>query len=260
MKTWIKILLGIVGAIVLIVAGAFYFTSGVAKVGDDFFAAIRSGDTARAYGTLSTAFRADTSDSELAAYLADNRMDRVNETSWSSRSAGNGRGSLVGTLTTTEGESVPVEIDLIDEQGQWKIYAIRKGGGTAGVGEGAKGLPGEKRQVALAAESIGVFVDTLAAGDMTGFHEHVSRLWAKQFDVAALDEAYKSFYAIGPNLQVIKTLSPIFDAPATLSEAGVMQIKGYYPTNPSRFHFDLKYIYEGTDWKLMGLSVNLKKP
>lgn len=258
MKTWIKVLLGIAGAIVLLIAAAFYFTSGVTKVGDVFFAAVGSGDLDQAYSTLSNDFRAGTSETELTAYLAANGMDSVTDTSWSSRAVNNGRGSLTGTLTTAGGESIPVGIDLVKEEGQWKIYAIRKTAATPGASNAAKGLPDENLQVTLVAESMEAFADSVAAQDMTGLHEHISRLWAQQIDVPSLDDVFKSFYRAGSSLQVIKTLAPAFDGPATLSDEGIMEIKGYYPTNPDRVHFELKYIYEGTRWKLMGLSTEVK--
>ncbi|WP_265519105.1 hypothetical protein [Nitratireductor luteus] len=78
-----------------------------------------------------------------------------------------------------------------------------------------------------------------------------------QFGVAEFDEAFKSFYKSGSNLQVIKTLAPVFDGPAMLSDEGIMEIRGYYRTNPDRVHFTLKYIYEGAYWKLLGFSAKV---
>lgn len=260
MSTWLKVLLGIAGAVLLSIAAVFYFTSGLTEVGDDFFAAVGSGDMDQAYDTLSNDFRAGTGKSELSTHLAANGMDKVTDTSWSSRAIKNGKGSLAGTLTTADGGSIPVEIDLVKDQGQWKIYAIRNTTAPAGMSNVAKGLPDENQQVALVTKSMQVFVDAVAAQDMTGFHDHIARLWAGQIDVAELDETYKSFLAIGSETQVIKSMAPVFDGPATLSGEGamVMTIKGHYPTNPSRFNFDLDYIYEGTGWKLIGLSVQIK--
>lgn len=94
---------------------------------------------------------------------------------------------------------------------------------------------------------------------MSGLHNHISRLWAQQFDVAALNEAFKTFYRFGPRLQAIKTLAPVFEGPAKLSDERILQITGFYPTSPDRVHFTLKYIYEGTGWKLFGLSADVKQ-
>lgn len=255
MKSWIKVLLGIAVAIALAVAVAFYFTSGVAKTGDEFFAAVVSGEKEKAYGTLSDAFRASTPEDELAAFLSANGMDKVSDVGWSSRSVSGGRGSLAGTLATTEGGSIPVEIDLIKEKGRWKIYALRNAAGQPGVGYGPKKLPDERHQLALIAKSTAAFADAVAAGDMAGFHSHISHHWGQQFDVAKLNETYRSLYRHGRWLQAVKTLAPVYEGPPELSDDGTMEIRFYYPADDVNIHFELSYIYEGMGWKLFGLSV-----
>jgi hypothetical protein len=107
-------------------------------------------------------------------------------------------------------------------------------------------------------DSMAAFADAIAAQDMAIFHEHMSRLWAGQFDVARLEEAYGGLYSIGPGVQVIKTMAPVFDDPATLSDQEFMEITGYYTTSPKRFRFKLSYIYEGTGWKPAGLRVDIE--
>ncbi|MEX0955730.1 MAG: hypothetical protein WDZ83_11020 [Rhizobiaceae bacterium] len=259
MKTWVKVLLGVVVVIALAVAGGFYFTSGVTKTGDEFFAAIGSGEKEKAYATLSSAFRANTSEEELAAFLSANGIDKVSDASWNSRSVSGGRGSLAGTLVTMEGDEIPIEVELIKEDGLWKIYAIRNPVGQPGLGYGPKGLPDERHQLALIAKSTATFADAVAAGDMAGFHSHISHLWGQQFDVAKLNETYRPLYQGGSRLQVIKKAAPVYEGPATLNDQGIMEINFHYPVDAARIHFTLKYIYEGTGWKLIGLSVQTKQ-
>lgn len=258
MKPWMKIVIGIVIVITLAISGILYLTAGVVQVGDDFFAAVKAGDMDKAYSTLSVAFRAETSDEELRAYLSASRMDKVSETSWGNRSISSGRGKLVGTLTTTDGGTVPVEIDLIKEQDQWKIYALRTTAQPAGVGYGPKNLPSENQQLALIAESVGIFADAVTASDMTVLHDHISRMWASQVDVEQLSEGFASFYKHGKRIQIVKQLAPVYESPPKLSEQGIMELQLYYPVAAStRLHFRLKYIFEGTGWKLFGLSVHV---
>ncbi|WP_299472940.1 hypothetical protein [uncultured Roseibium sp.] len=253
---FLKILAGVACVVVLVVAVVFYLTSGITKVGDDFFAAVASGDIDEAYGYLAKDFQAGTDMSQLVAFLASTNMDDASETSWSNRSVTVSTGTLVGTLTSNDGRRIPIEVDLVKENGQWKIYAIHTE--ASGPSETAGDLPSEGQQVALVNASIAAFVDSAVAKDMTGFHDHISRLWAGQFSVAQLDEAYASIFTLGPGVQTLKQLAPVFSEPASLSGEGVMEIKGYYPTQPDRFWFGVKYVYEGTGWKLLGFSFDIK--
>src|SRR3546814_1120066 len=73
--------------------------------------------------------------------------------------------------------------------------------------------------------------------------------------VEDLDRVYGSIYATGSQFQVLQTMTPIFDEPVHLSDQGVLTLTGHYRTAPQRMTFELKYIFEGTGWKLFGLSV-----
>ena len=42
------------------------------------------------------------------------------------------------------------------------------------------------------------------------------------------------------------------------SRAGAFVIEGTYPTKPSTFTFRYRYVFEGVDWKLVGLYANVK--
>src|SRR3546814_17189747 len=49
MPTWAKVLLGIIVVIVAIAVAVFFFTSGMTKTADEFFAAARKGNVEQAY-------------------------------------------------------------------------------------------------------------------------------------------------------------------------------------------------------------------
>src|SRR3546814_16521909 len=68
MLTWAKVLLGIIVVIVAIAVAVFFFTSGLTKTADEFFAAARKGNVEQAYQYTSPAFKAGTTRDELAAF------------------------------------------------------------------------------------------------------------------------------------------------------------------------------------------------
>lgn len=154
MKVW-QIVLIVLAAITLlvgvIVGGVFYATSGITDAGDEFFEAARRGDYEAAYALTSTELRNDSDVIRLQRYLEGSGLDKVTDTSWSSRSMENNVGRLEGSVTTESGGTIPLKMQLVKEKGGWKIAMIETmpsglsdGGGMAGPGAAGGG----KRTVA----------------------------------------------------------------------------------------------------------------
>ena len=59
------------------------------------------------------------------------------------------------------------------------------------------------------------------------------------------------------DLTVLEPLEPVFDGEPRIDEDGVLEITGNYPTEPSQVAFVLKYLYEGTAWKLVGFNIDI---
>ncbi|MBS0286634.1 MAG: DUF4864 domain-containing protein [Proteobacteria bacterium] len=120
-----KILVGIFIFIGLIIGIAFYATSGVANTVKDQLSAIRSGDYTKAYSYTSTEFQKNTSVDEFKKFietipaLKDNQSLSIND-----RSFQNENGSVKGTITSKDGMTIPIEYQLIKENGTWKILGI----------------------------------------------------------------------------------------------------------------------------------------
>jgi hypothetical protein len=260
MPTWVKVILGIVVAIILLIVVVMYATSGMTKAADRFFAAVHDRQMDKAYAALSADFRASASQADLTAYLNHNGLADITGTSWSSRSINGGQGELSGTVTNAAGDALPIKLTMVKGDGGWKIQSILKTAAGARVSGATPAIPPEAQQVALIRDTLGAFADSVAAQDMTTFRSHVSNLMQQQFTVAQLDQAYRPFYVMGSSLQMIKAMTPAFDRPAAINDDGVLVIDGRYPTEPNLFTFTAKYVYEGTDWKPIGLEVNVKPP
>ena len=257
MKTLGKILLGIVGIIVVGVVAVFYFTSDMVKAADGFFDSVKQQDMTRAASFLSEDFRRSTPEGKLSAFLVRSGLTGVQETSWSGRSVEAGKGSLIGSVTTSSGGAIPLKIDFVKENGEWKIYALNKP--PAGIQEGGGKVvaPSENEAVALVAESMQQFALAVNAKSMAGFLEHVSNLWRRQTTAEKLDESYGAFYKTGMDLTVLQRYSPSFDSKPVVDDDNVIVISGFYPTRPSRVTFTQKYMYEGLSWKLVGFKINV---
>ncbi len=65
----------------------------------------------------------------------------------------------------------------------------------------------------------------------------------------------------GPNfdiLGIVKELEPSF-SPVAINSDGMLEIKGFYPTKRARLTFDLKYMQEEGEWKLVGTNVKTEE-
>ena len=256
-KLILKILLGLLVFLIAGFAAIMYFTSGLVTAADRFFQAVQNQDISAAYAELSPAFQRTAS--EHADYLESSSIADFAETSWSSRSVNLGSGNLSGSITTTSGEVIPLTLDFVKTDGEWKIYAINQP--AAGIQESpssARQIPDEDALVELVRESTEAFAAAIREKDMALFHQHISRVWQDQFTVERLEETYGSFYVLENGLDILKNYSPSFDGEPTLDENGVMIISRHYPTTPDQFHFQHKYIHEGLSWKLLGYSVSIQ--
>jgi len=126
MKTWQKIVLGVVVFIIAVIWLALAATGGLVKPVERHFAALRGGDAVGAYSELSIAARQQMSlDSFKAMVEGSPALVHVTGESFSSRKVTNGQGQLEGTLDLENGGKLPIEIRLVKENGQWKILGYR---------------------------------------------------------------------------------------------------------------------------------------
>jgi hypothetical protein len=112
----------------------------------------------------------------------------------------------------------------------------------------------------MAEESMTLFGEGLKQKDFADFYENIAEVWKKQTTAEKLLAAFQSM--AGPNfdiLGIVKELKPTFEPAPEVNSDGVLIIKGYYPTKPNHVVFQLKYIQEEEEWKLVGINVKTEK-
>ncbi len=57
----------------------------------------------------------------------------------------------------------------------------------------------------------------------------------------------------------VAVITPVFATEPTVQQNGVLQLTGYFPTQPVRISFDLAYRFVGIRWRLLGISVFANK-
>lgn len=122
LKTWQKVMLGIAVFIVGVITLAMFATSGLDEPVKRHFTALHAGDVVGAYAELSVAARQTTSLDAFKNMLANSPgLTHVTGESFSSRSYQNSQGHLEGMLELEGGGRIPIEVNLVKENGGWKI-------------------------------------------------------------------------------------------------------------------------------------------
>jgi len=109
-------------------------------------------------------------------------------------------------------------------------------------------------------ETLTSFGEALKEKDFSSFYTDIANVWKKQTTPEKLLEAFKSM--TGPNfdiLGIVQELKPTFDPPAEVNSDEVLIVRGYYPTKPNHVVFQLKYIEEEEEWKLVGINVKTEE-
>lgn len=108
------------------------------------------------------------------------------------------------------------------------------------------------------------FNDALQKEDFTDFHKTISKVWQKQVTPEKFKESFKGFIDGDTDLSPIKSMKASFSTPPEITKSSgtnTLEAKGDYDTSPQNTEFELKYIPEGKEWKLIGLKVyaNIKR-
>ena len=122
----------------------------------------------------------------------------------------------------------------------------------------AADIPEEKELKSMSQSSLLSFNQSVLKKDFSGFYDEIAALWQEQTTPEKLQTLFKDFIDKEIDLSPIKKLEPVLSSPAAIDSDGVLVVKGYYPTTPARTIFQLKYLEEKGDWKLVGIKVDTK--
>lgn len=244
---------------VVIVAFVFRVTGGLVDAADAFFAALKAKDVATARSYLAEDFRASTSDAELQSYFNRSALAHYASSSWSSRSVHNDRGELEGSITTDSGGVVPLKMSFIRENDRWKIYALRKPDSGLLVESERPSPPNSGEQLRLVKATMHSFADAIAHRDFSDFHHSIAGLWQRQISKDQLADGFKSFVATGADFHILDNVQPTIRE-AKVGDDGELVVAGLFPLTPNPLEFQQTYVYEGVDWKLIGLKLHIGSP
>lgn len=119
-------------------------------------------------------------------------------------------------------------------------------------------VPSPRALEALVKTSLLTLNDAIVTGNFTVFHAKLSKPFRQQYSPEQLAEVFKSFAEKSIDYDVIASFPPTYDPEPAVDGDGKLVVKGFFPTEPKRLFFDLKFIPSDGEWKLLGVDVNVK--
>ncbi len=256
MKKMFTIIAIVIVSIGIIISLVFYLTSGAAKSADNFFSLIKNGQIDSAYETLSIQFKDKTTLENFKIFIETYSINDFNSVFWNSRTINPGIAELEGNIKTKNNQTVPVKISLIKEDGKWKILGIDVKRGVSQT----KTIPSDTDLVKLTNDSIQLFAEAVKNNDFSVFYSSISKFWQNQITPEKIQDIFKSFVDQKIDITNLKDTDLVFTEKPIINEDEILILKGYYPyQNSSTINFQLKYIYEYPNWKLMGIKIGLSQ-
>lgn len=229
------------------------------KVADGFFNHVKNQHFDAAYEMVSKDFQKATSLDQFKQFLISTGLVNFKSSSWTSSKFENSQGEIKGTVETTDGGKIPLTMYFIKESSGWKIQRIEKeSAGLSMTSENdGKTVPADDDIKALAIESVYNLSQAINTKDFANFYSYISKLWQQQTDKDKLMSFFQEFIDKKIDISSVKGAEIVISDKPMIDENQLLIFKGYFITKPKNVNFELKYVYEHPDWKLVGISVNL---
>jgi hypothetical protein len=190
-----------------------------------------------------------------------------------------GTASVEGGQVTIDEEARTLRIGLMGIERTWQIDAppreagdrsvmtldgmqFRRVGGFAPGAAGEAGavsppMPSEETLRELTTETLLKFNRAVLDRDFAEFYAGIHPIWQQETSAAQLEEIFREFIRKEINISPIAGMEPQFDEEPEIDD-GVLRLSGRYPTRPSTVSFELAYLPDGTEWKLVSINVDVK--
>lgn len=243
----------------VIVALVFWFTGGAVEASERFLALLAQDKIEEAYQSTATAFRSQQDAASFATTVKAIGLTRYASASWSNREIQNNRATLEGSVTTTDGGTIPLTIQLVSEGDEWKVLGLTTPtAGAAIADEGGTRKPAAPDDATvrqLVNQTMRSFSEGLDRNDFGAFYATISERWKQQITGDGLGRAFQPLVDQKTRFGNIENLDPTFTSPPAIDGDGLLVASGIYATEPQRARFELSYIHEAPSWKLFGIRV-----
>ncbi len=244
---------------IFLFSGVIAMTQPVVDASEQFLALVGQGKIAEAYASTADRFHAQQDEASFTRAVKQLGLTDYASASWHNREIKNQEGTAEGTVTSKNGGTKPVSIQLVQEGGKWKVVGVRYGGVELVTIKAPPPMPPAAEVERMVTESLLDFHKAVQAKDFTAFYGTLSDLWKKETTPQQIQKVFQDFLDKNIDIGSIKNAKPQFAPPATVNDKSVLVVAGHYPTQPAQVRFELQYIHERDAWKLTSISVNVGK-
>ena len=115
---------GLIGFFSLLLGGIFVATNGAVTAADTMLVSAADADLPTFRQHLAVQYSNSLTDEQLHELMNEYRLAEFKSVFWNNRSIKNNNAELVGNLAVADGVKIPVKLNLIFEQGLWKVSSI----------------------------------------------------------------------------------------------------------------------------------------
>lgn len=122
-------------------------------------------------------------------------------------------------------------------------------------------VPSEEALINLVSDTMNSFRTAVVDSDFSDFYNDLAEPWQEETSPKKLENGFRIFIENPGDIRQISGMTPeITGRPRIRRELGykMLNVDGQYDTSPRKVKFELKYLPEGSDWKLSAIRVNTK--
>ena len=255
--------LGVVAAIASCTGVHFLYvfvsTADSADVADRYLTALDEGRVSDAYQLTSTKFREEQSPEAFADVIDVASIVGHELESWQDRTLDHNRFNMyVGTLTTGSGRALPFLMEMVEEDGEWRVQTLT-GPGRHDVGPGAwfQQVPKEAALKELARDTMLNFEQAVRDRDLRRFYDN---MWTARTAISywKFEAAFQDLLDDNVDLSGVQGVEPEFVDPPKLdrtSEGILLVVNGRFDAGGGQVPFTFRYKYEHPTWRLFNINV-----
>ena len=166
-----------VGLVVVVLLFVFWLTRGAVSSADNFLTLVGQDKIEAAYQNSSATLRAQQSQESFAQSVRGLGLTEYVSVFWSNREVKNDRAHLEGSVKTRAGGKIPLTMELVKENGGWKVIYLSAPRSGVAAEQSGKPLPPDEKSKALVLGTLLAFNQAVAEKSFAGFHaQNLARL------------------------------------------------------------------------------------